>query len=195
MINMSDVVGDLELAAPQPYTILRSTGQWTRDGFVSTTVSILQAGPVQRAGDKEVQMLPEADRVGALMVFWSQQPIFTTRGKIEETAMQGVVPQGAYPGTAYAVYATVPAGAQVALYKNGLFQMPGVDYTYAGNTITMTMPTGASDSLYLTWNDATAGAAESDILQYQREQYRVLAVRHYPGSGYWRAVGTRLSTI
>jgi hypothetical protein len=195
MINMSDVVADAELMAPKPFLILRRTGQWTQNGFtVATTTQIQQVGPVQRAGDKELEEIPEADRVRAVMAFWCVVPVFITYGKAPSTAVQGVTPQGAYPGTIYTVDPP-PDILQGALYKNGIFQTVGIDYTYANGVITMLWPTMATDRLYFTWVNPTTGAGFSDVIQYEREQYRILGVKHYPGSGYWRAMGTRLSTI
>lgn len=195
MIDMSDVVADADMMAPKPFAIMRSVGQWTQNGFVSTTSQILQVGPVQRATDKEAQALPEADRVGGVMAFWCLVPIYTTRGDQAETSAQGVTPQGVYPGTEYTVDPTLVGGTQPSLYKNGLFQTPGIDYTYTNGVITMLYTTDAIDRLYLMWTDTQAGDAASDIIQYAKEQYRILHVRHYPGSGFWKALGTRLSTI
>jgi hypothetical protein len=70
-----------------------------------------------------------------------------------------------------------------------------VDYTYVNGVITMLYATGETDRLYFMWTNVQDGAGFSDILQYEREQYRILAVKHYPGSGFWKALGTRLSTI
>jgi len=195
MIDMSDVVADEELAAPKPFVILRASSQWTQNGLVTTTVSIPQVGPVQRASAKEVQMLPEADRVESVMAFWCLIPVLTVRGKDPATAVQGVQPQGVFPGYVYTIDPGPVGTSQPTLYKNGLFQIPGVDYTYAAGMITMTVETLDTDTLYLTYVTNTAGAAVSDVIQYELEQYRVLSSKHYPGSGFWRALGTRLSTI
>ena len=196
MINMSDVVADAELMAPKPFTIMRSTGQWTQDGFTKARViTILQVGPVQRADDKSLDELPESDRVHAIMAFWCLVPIYITYGKAASADAQGVTPEGVYPGTVYTVNPAPPSGTEGSLYKNGVFQTPGVDYTYADGLVTMLYVTAGTDRLYYTWTDVQDGAGFSDILQYEREQYRVLAVKHYPGSGFWKALGTRLSTI
>lgn len=196
MIDMSSVVADAELEAPQPFTIIRSTGQWTQGGFViGQTTTLVQVGPVQRAGDKELEEVPVADRVHAIMAFWCLIPIFLTRGKSASTTARGVTPQGEYPGTAYTVDPAPPAGMQGALYKNGVFQTPGVDYVYANGVVTVLFPTAQTDRLYFTWTNNASGTGFSDILVYAEEQYRILAVKHYPGSGFYKALGTRLSPV
>jgi hypothetical protein len=60
-------------------------------------------------------------------------------------------PQGAIPGTAYTLSAAPPSGVLQALYKNGLFLTPGVDYTLSGATVTLTSPTISGDKLQATW--------------------------------------------
>lgn len=195
MILADDVVEDSDMVAPQPFQVLRSSGAFVAGGFTSTTTTLLRTGPVQRASDKEVNMLPEADRVGGVMAFWSTEPIYVTSGKRPVPAVLGQTPAGAVPGTVYTLPTAVPTGS---LYLNGLLQLPGADYTLVGNVLTLNVATAPNAVLYFTTPITDAdGPAESDILVYppNGEQYRVLASRHFPGSGFWKALGTRLSAI
>ena len=80
MIDMTDVVADLTLQAPQSVTILRSTGSWVAGGFQSSTAQFQVNGVVQPATDKEIGMLPEGDRVGQVMAFWLTVPVLLTHG-------------------------------------------------------------------------------------------------------------------
>jgi hypothetical protein len=195
MIYLSDVVADADLQAPQPFTILRSVGEFVIGGFESTTVSIPAYGPVQRATDREVQMLPEGDRVGGIMAFWWTQPIYSTRGAAPVPSTHAEAPSGAFPGTVYTL-SQVPPADSITLYKNRLALRLNADYTISGATITMTAATGSSDELYATWPvESSVGQAAADICVYKGEQYRVLSVRHYPGSGYYKALGTRMAAI
>ncbi len=192
MISVAEVVVDPDFIAPQPYTILRSTGQFVEGGFKSVTVSISVFGPVQQASNREVQMLPEADRIGAIRSFWSTQPFFTTRGyaPLPGTTSEAPTPVAGAP-LQFTLSANPPSGV-VMLYQNGLFMTPGVDYTLSGRTITFKVqPTGP---LYVTW-EATVdvGADASDKIQYGNEVYRVLNVYFDPGGGYWKALATRLA--
>lgn len=68
-----------------------------------------------------------------------------------QTTMHGEVPTGAQPGTVYMLSSAPPGGALQALTRNGLFQTPGVDYVFSGQTITLTQTTTAHDSLYAVW--------------------------------------------
>lgn len=194
MIVMSDVVGDLELAAPQPFQVLRSTGQWVLGGFSSSTTVIDLIGPVQRASDKEVAMLPEGDRVGGVMAFWCTTPIYTTRITAANQAASVQTPQGTLPGTVFTVSGGISSGVFTV---NGLFQTPGIDYTLSNGVITTTytVPSGSTLLFVGPVSGVVNDPSAADILVYppNGDQYRVLAVRHYPGSGYWKALGTRMS--
>jgi hypothetical protein len=194
MISVADIVADAELAAPQPFIILRSAGQFVLGGFQSSVTPINTVGPVQRASDKEVNMMPEADRIAGIMAFWSTIPINTTQAKAKTPSAKGQVPQGAHPGNTYTLTGPVnPSG--VALFYNGLMLTPGIDYALIGSTISLLgWSTKVGGNLYAVQTvNSASGTDASDILVYVGEQYRVLSVRHYPGSGYWKALGTRMS--
>jgi len=190
---MADVVSDIDLAAPQPFQVLRSTGQWVAGKFQSTITSTLElVGPVQQATDKEAAMLPEGDRVGQVFSFWATVPLYTTRGKMQATTLHEETPAGARPGTTFTL-STAPQG-QIVLFLNGAFLTPGIDYTLTGTAITMNTVVSAAGVFKAQWPVETATAtAAADILVYNGEQYRLLDVKHYPGGGYWKALATRMS--
>jgi hypothetical protein len=56
-----------------------------------------------------------------------------------------IIPSGAMPGTVYALPST---GTVLALYYNGIFQRPGIDYTVSGATINLNFSTRSGASLY-----------------------------------------------
>jgi hypothetical protein len=62
--------------------------------------------------------------------------------------LAGGVPTGSIPGSAYTLTGTLYQG----LYRKGLFQRPGIDYTASGptvgSTVTLTKATVAGESLY-----------------------------------------------
>ncbi len=194
MISVQEVITDPDIAAPQPYLVLRSAGQWTSGGFQSTIMQTLQMfGPVQQASNKEIQMLPEADRISSIRSFWSTQPFYVTRGYASVPSVHGETPAGAIPGTVYTLSSAPPTDS-AEVYLNGLLQPPGVNYTISGATLTFTVVTPTGASLWAQWPVmAQVGVAASDILQYGDEQYRVLQVYHDAGCGYWKALATRLS--
>jgi hypothetical protein len=189
MISVQEVVVDPDMIAPQPFTILRSTGQFVLGGFESITTSIPMFGPVQQANNKEVQMLPEADRIGSIRSFWSTQPIYTTRGYAPVPGVHGEAPVGS--GTVYTLSAAPPAES-VCVYVGGLLLTAGSDYVITGNDVVfnvapLTVP-------YVTWQITVNTATDaSDKIQYEDEIFRVLSVYFDPGGGYFKALGTRLA--
>jgi hypothetical protein len=189
MISVFEVVVDPDMLAPQPFAVLRSTGQFVAGGFASTTTTIPMFGPVQQATDKEVAMLPEADRVSAVRSFWSTQPIYETRGYAPVPGVHGELLN--VSGLDYAL-SSAPPGSEANVYANGLLLRPnGVDYLLTGASLVFNLVPAAP--LYVTW-DVTVNvqAAASDEIQYDAEVYRILRVYRDPGSGYWKAYGTRM---
>lgn len=190
MISVFEVVVDPDMIAPKPYTILRSTGHYVLGGFESTVTPIPTFGPVQQASNKEIQMLPEADRVSEVRSFWNTQPIYTTRGYAAVPGVYGEAPQGG--GLSYALSLAPPSGS-ADVYANGLLLRPnGVDYTLTGTTLTFTtVPTAP---LYATWQTTVNVApSASDQIQYEESVYRVMNVYLDPGSGYWKAVAVGMA--
>lgn len=190
MISVFEVVVDPDMTAPRSYTILRSTGKFVLGGFESTTTPISMFGPVQQASNKEIQMLPEADRVQSARSFWSTQPIYVTRGYAPVPGIQGESPTGS--GVSYTL-SQAPPGGVANVYVDGLLLQPnGFDYVLSGTSLTFVFPiTGV---LYVNWQITAYVAADaSDIIQYENDQYRVMSVYRDPGGGYWKAVGTRLT--
>lgn len=195
MLDMSDIVADEDLGAPRPFTILRSVGQFVEGGFKSVTTSIQVSGVVQPASTKDITMLPEADKASNLMSFWCLQPIYVTRGRVPLPAVQGCVPAGALPGHSFTLTPAPPASAQGTLYLNGLGQRPNT-YSVAGDLLTLTADAPADAKLYYQWpTEEGVGQAASDILVYDSVQYRILSSMHYSGSGFYKAIGTRMSAI
>lgn len=188
MISVQEVVTDPDTIAPKPYTILRSTGQFVLGGFQSSTTPIPVFGPVQQSTNKELQMLPEADRIGSVRSFWRTQQIYTTRGTAPVPSTHGEVPTGS--GTVYTLSSLPPDGF-INVYVDGLQLRNAVDYTLVGTTLTLNY--APETALYVTWQiTAYVGQAASDILQYGVEQYRVLFVYRDYGGGYWKALARRM---
>lgn len=76
LIQVSEVVNDPDLA--QPFTILRSVGSWLNGVWQSTQTSIQSYGVIADPSDRELEMIPEGDRVKGAKVFWSSTPIYGT---------------------------------------------------------------------------------------------------------------------
>lgn len=76
LIQVSEVVNDPDFA--QPFAILRSTGTWLNGVWQSATQELISYGVIADPTDREVQMIPEGDKVTGAKVFWSSQPIYGT---------------------------------------------------------------------------------------------------------------------
>ncbi len=191
MINVQEVILDPDMLPDQPFTILRSQGQFVKAGFQSTTTEIQLWGPVQQASNKEISMLPEADRVGGIRAFWSRIPVYLTRGTAPAPATHSEAPQGAIPGSSFTL-SDAPPGGVGSFYINGVFQTPGVDYTLTGVALVTTVPVPANAALLFIWPvTVNAQQAASDIIVWGGERFRVLSRYYDPGSGYFKALGTR----
>lgn len=193
MIDVADIVADPDLQAPQSFVIQRSVLQYVSGGVLSTTTPISAWGPVQQASNREIAMLPEGDRLGSVRSFWATQPIYLTRSSGLAPSLHGEVPAGAAPGTVYTLSGPPPGGA-VSFYRNGLLLLPQQDYVLLGSQLTLAYSTGADDELWVQWPiTAMVESALSDVLVYENTQFRVMQVYRVPGSGYWKALATRMN--
>jgi hypothetical protein len=193
VISVQEVVLDPDMIAPQPFVILRSVGEFIAGSFQTTTTPITMFGPVQQASNKEIQMLPEADRVGSIRAFWSTIPVLLTRGTAPVPSVHGEVAVGTTPGTTFTL-SEDPPEESLTLIVNGLFMTPGVDYTIDGPVITLVTSTNVAP--YAQWPvTANVQQAASDIIQFPPggEKFRVLQRYYDPGGGYWKALGTRMN--
>lgn len=68
-------------------------------------------------------------------------------GTLLASACVQQAPTGSFPGSVYTLQ-RAPL-LIMALYYNGQFQMPGVNYTYLGNVITLNFVTSPVGSLYV----------------------------------------------
>jgi hypothetical protein len=76
MINVSNVVNSPRMA--QPFTILRGPGSWLNGVWIPTATPIDGFGVVSVAQPRDIEMIPEGDRVTGMMVFHSECPIYGT---------------------------------------------------------------------------------------------------------------------
>jgi hypothetical protein len=78
MIDVSEVVNDPDLA--QAFMIQRSTqGAFLFGVWQTKQETVPCYGPVRPASSREINMLPEGDRVGEIKAFWSSTPLYGTR--------------------------------------------------------------------------------------------------------------------
>jgi hypothetical protein len=76
MISLADVISDPDFA--QSFTVTRTNGKFVAGGF-QTTVKTLQAyGIIQPATSKDLEQIPEGDRVQGMMAFYTTIQVYTT---------------------------------------------------------------------------------------------------------------------
>ncbi len=191
MIEVQDIVADADMISPEPWTILRSVATFGWGGVQTSITSIPATGPVRVASNREIQMLPEADRVGSIRAFYSALPLYVTRGTQPVPVPYYATITGAIPGTVYTLSSIPPAEA-LQLTKNGLILVSGVDYALNGAQVTLMVPTVSGNVLTASWIVRGTQDGLSDVIDYNNEQYRILQVYRTQGSGYWKAIATRM---
>lgn len=193
MIDLEEVIADPDMTQPEPFVIQRYAGAFVPGGFQNVLTAVFQqTGPVRNATDKEVAMLAEADRTSQVRAFFTSMQVLTAHGASLIPSVHGETPQGT--GSTFTLSAAPPGGVG-QLTINGKFQTPGVDYTLIGTAITLTTAVDPSAVLWFQWPALMpVGTNESDIISYNNEMYRVLAVYRVSGSGYWKSLGTRMAT-
>lgn len=92
MINISEIVIDPDFA--QSYTVFRPSGYWSHGRYVITGEDQLSFfGPVLPSNMKEINTVPEGDRVTGMMTFYTQSssPFKLSRDNSEEGMSDQVV--------------------------------------------------------------------------------------------------------
>ena len=126
MINLKNVALSSNFA--QNYTVHRKSGAWHQGKFTQTETSLARRGAVTNASPKELMQVPEGDRVAGMMVFYSDQPLYTTHGwKADDTNEQGTSDEIEWPvssGSKYKVLTVYDYHAQ-GFYKVFAVYMEG----------------------------------------------------------------------
>lgn len=77
VIDLSEVVEDPDMA--EQFTIRRTTGQFAAGGFALNAPTDVPAyGVVSVATAKEIEAIPEGDRVNEIRAFWTTTQMFVT---------------------------------------------------------------------------------------------------------------------
>jgi hypothetical protein len=74
--ELQEVTDDPDLA--EPFTISRQTGVFAEGGWQTTPQDIQVFGVVTVATQKELQMIPEGDRVSGARMFFCSQAMYVT---------------------------------------------------------------------------------------------------------------------
>jgi hypothetical protein len=77
MIDLSSVVTDPRFA--QTFTVKRFSGKWQAGRFVETPTEIQMVGTISIANAKQIQFIPEGDRIGGEIAIHTTQPLYNSR--------------------------------------------------------------------------------------------------------------------
>ena len=104
MIDISEMISDPDFA--QDIKVKRTTGAWDKGRFVTgTPVDLIIPGIVTVCNVKDLQFVPEGDRVVGMMCFHTVDPIYVTRSTESETGISDLV---TWNGDQYKIVQTLP---------------------------------------------------------------------------------------
>ncbi|KPV60719.1 hypothetical protein QJ48_04105 [Paenibacillus sp. A3] len=108
MINVGRIVNSRNFAQLKGFKVYRTTGEWVRGRFVTTSETPIQfQGTITVANADDLQQVPEGDRVTGMMCFYSQQPIYITRSEGEHSAA-GISDEIVWQGDRYRIISVNP---------------------------------------------------------------------------------------
>jgi hypothetical protein len=93
VINVSKVILDPRFS--QSFKVFRKSGEWLRGRFEQNETEIIIRGVITPAKPKEIEMIPEGDRVGGEISIHTTSKLYVTRslesgeGTSDEVAWQG----------------------------------------------------------------------------------------------------------
>lgn len=75
MINVGRIVVGRNA---QPFTVYRKSGSWQDEGWVEAENPITVVGTITIAKEKDLQQVPEGDRIGGEIAIYTTQPLYVT---------------------------------------------------------------------------------------------------------------------
>lgn len=105
MINLARVVNNPKVATD--FIIYRKKGEWSNGRFEEEEKPLPFHGTITIAKPKEIEMIPEGDRVGGELIIHCSEQMFTTReGDSKESA--GTSDEVLWNEERYKIYAVGP---------------------------------------------------------------------------------------
>ena len=86
MLDVSRIVLSLFAAQPSAFTVTRKTGAWVQGDFETTSETLQMNGSIQPVNSKDLQQVPEGDRVVGLIKIYTVDPLYVTH---EDTTVSG----------------------------------------------------------------------------------------------------------
>ena len=77
MINVAKAITDPRFS--QPFKVFRKSGEWIKGRFIESEKEISMIGVIAPSKPKEIEMIPEGDRVGGEITIHTTRKLYTTR--------------------------------------------------------------------------------------------------------------------
>lgn len=123
MINVSELIGDPDFTQPKGIKVIRRQCEVVNHRPSVTESEMKVTGVITIARERDLKMLPEADRTEEAINVFTHEPLFTT-GKTSEDAVNGYLSDlVVWQGVKYKVMACLD-DAQYGFAKSIAVKMP-----------------------------------------------------------------------
>ncbi|MDU1339839.1 MAG: hypothetical protein E6935_16720 [Clostridium butyricum] len=102
VINLSRVINDTRIS--QEFKVFRKTGEWIKGRFEEKETQIDMNGVIVPATNKEVEMIPEGDRVKGAISIHSTKRLYTTHSEEDGEDGEGTSDEIEWENERYKVY-------------------------------------------------------------------------------------------
>lgn len=103
MIDLSSVVTDPRFAKPFP--VYRKTGEWIKGRFEQVETEVKMIGTISIASAKQIEFIPEGDRIGGEISIHCAKELFTSRNAPNNS---GTADELLWHGERYKIYSVNP---------------------------------------------------------------------------------------
>lgn len=101
MINVSRVINDPRFS--ESFKVYRKSGEWIRGRFNQEEKEITMNGVITPAKPKEIEMIPEGDRVGGEISIHTTSKLYTTHA-LDKEDTEGTSDEIEWHGERYKLY-------------------------------------------------------------------------------------------
>jgi len=105
LINVAHAVLDSRFA--QTFKVFRKSGEWVKGRFIEGEKEISMIGVITPSKPKEIEMIPEGDRVGGEITIHTIRKLYTTHAiqdEESENEFEGTSDQIEWQGERYKLY-------------------------------------------------------------------------------------------
>ncbi|MCB2297794.1 hypothetical protein [Clostridium tagluense] len=103
MINVGRIINGRN---SQPFIVYRKSGSWVSGRWIQTETSIPLTGTITIAKEKDLQQIPEGDRVGGEIAVYCTQALYVTR--VANNPKAGTSDEVLWQGDRYRLFSVRP---------------------------------------------------------------------------------------